>query len=81
MAARKHVRATAPKSAAREHGGTQAGSLQAFLLQLEREGLVQRVTPRGQASAGSTESPASRLGSADKENAVRKLIAVLREPS
>jgi hypothetical protein len=74
MVARSHNGSSTASCASRADGTTEASVLQAFLVQLERKGLVH-------GDQSHARNGARGAASADIEIAVRKLIAALREPS
>ena len=81
MNTRNDNRTTTPRFAGRKDGMTEASAWQTFLVDLERRGLVQSRPPHVRGSSRVSDDPADGSRPADIENAVRKLIAVLREPS
>jgi hypothetical protein len=81
MAARNQAGSTAPRLAGQADGKAEASFLQAFLIDLERHGLVHGAQPQVTDGVRGSDGPAHLSRPADIENAVRKLIAVLREPS
>ena len=81
MVARNQTRSATRHFASRTDGATEAGVLQAFLLHLERRGLVQGSQPDDWNRAVDSVGPVQPSTPADIESAVRKLIEVLREPS
>jgi len=74
MVARSHAGSAPPRFAARADGTDETSGLQAFLVHLERKGLV----PRARSRAEDRSQASAR---ADMESAVRKLIEALRELS
>jgi hypothetical protein len=81
MVARSCAGSTGPRFAAPADGATEAGALEAFIVHLERQGLLQSAQPRGAGSARASDNPTHASNPEEIESAVRKLIAVLREPS
>ena len=72
---------TSPRFAAGADRATEASVFQAFLSDLERQGLVQSAPSQVRQGSRGSDSPGPASGPADVENAVRKLIAVLEESS
>ena len=81
MATGNRAMSTSPHFAGRADGATEASVLQAFLIDLERDGLLQGAPPQVRNRAPGSDGPTRVSRPADIENAVRKLIAALREPS
>jgi hypothetical protein len=81
MAAENRTRFTTPRLVAPADGATEASVLQAFLVHLERKGLLQSEPSHARRAARDADAPVQASAPADIENAVRKLIAALKEPS
>ena len=81
MATGNQARSPSPRFGAGEAGATEASVLQAFLMQLEQQGLVQGEQRGGLEDPRKADEHEKHPDPTAVENAVRKLIAVLREPS
>jgi hypothetical protein len=81
MAASNRTLSTAPRSIARAGGASEANFVQAFLMDLEHQGLVESAPSNISEGAPGSDGQAQVSRPADIENAVRKLIAVLKEAS